>query len=160
MKRSPFWPCVQLTYALFCRIKFDHHNEFYQGDKEMPIYSRITSGYPIGTIVTTLLNSDLNRREVCHVQPLGVSENATFIIDVDSVNFEDLKADDLGSWTTTGTKTCYFRFSSSGDLRISYKRSSSSSNTYHTLTRRYYVHSCYDRFHRQIVDIKGKCSSL
>lgn len=121
----------------------------------MPIYSRITSGYPIGVIVTILLNSDLDTREVCRVQPLSVSENASFVIDADSVNFQDLKADDLGSWTTTGTKTCYFRFSSSGTLRISYKRASSNSTDYYTLTRRYYIHSSYERFHRQIVDIKG-----
>jgi hypothetical protein len=140
------------NYLLIFRIKFDRKNDFYQGDKEMPIYSRITSGYPIGTIVSVLFKSDLSDQEICCVQPLGVT---SFIVDVDVVNFEDLKADDLGTWTTTGTKTCYFRFSSSGELRISYKRGSSNLSDYYTLTRRYYIHSSYDQFHRQIVDIKG-----
>ena len=37
-------------------------------------------------------------------QPLGVVENATFLIGIDSVNYQDLKADDLGVWVPTGTK--------------------------------------------------------
>lgn len=39
--------------------------------------------------------------KVCTVQPLGVSENATFFVDVEAVDLQDLKADDLGSWHPT-----------------------------------------------------------
>ena len=35
---------------------------------------------------------------VCMVQPLGVSQNALLIVDIDVVNFKDLKADDMGSF--------------------------------------------------------------
>ena len=37
--------------------------------------------------------------QVCGSRPLGVTDNASFIIDLDCVRFSDLKADDLGSWT-------------------------------------------------------------
>ena len=37
------------------------------------------------------------------VQPLGVTKNAVFEVDLDTVPFEDLKGDDLGSWMATGT---------------------------------------------------------
>ena len=40
---------------------------------------------------------------------MGVDKNATFIIDLNDVNFADLKADDLGVWKTNGTKTTYFK---------------------------------------------------
>lgn len=92
---------------------------------------------------------------MCVVQPMSVADNVSFIIDVDVVNFHDLKADDLGSWSTTGTKKSYFYFSSSGVLKVNTKRGSSSVSNYFTLTRRYYVHKSYNRFHRQLVDIKG-----
>ena len=40
---------------------------------------------------------------ICHIQPLGVTKTATFIVDLD-VLFSDLKADDLGTWNANGTK--------------------------------------------------------
>ena len=33
-----------------------------------------------------------------------MTENSCFVVDIDSIDFADLKADDLGSWSTTGTK--------------------------------------------------------
>ena len=91
------------------------------------------------------------------MQPLGVAENATFLIDIDHVNYHDLKADDLGVWNPTGTKKTFFRFSSSGTLRFTSKRPSTSINSsYYILTHRYYVHKSYEKFHRQIADIEGR----
>lgn len=153
--------------VFFFRIKFDaghtSSTEFFHNDAEMPIYSRATAGYPVGDLVNILLKSDLCGRKVCTVQPLGVSENATFIVDVETVNYEDLKADDLGSWHPTGTKRSYFRFSSDGTLRVSEKCPRNMPSEYYVLTRRYYTHKSYNQFHRQIADIKGKyvaCWSL
>ena len=34
--------------------------------------------------------------QVCTVQPLGVSENAAFVIDVEEMDLQDLKADGTG----------------------------------------------------------------
>ena len=122
----------------------------------MPIYSRPMSGYPVGDLVKILLKSDMAGRKVCTVQPLGVNENAAFIIDVECVDHQDLKADDLGLWRSTGTKKSYFRFSPDGTLRVSEKRPRSIPSTYYVLTRRYYTHKSYDKYHRLIADIKGK----
>ena len=102
-----------------------------------------------------LLKSDLNFHKVCAVQPLSVTENACFVVDIDSVDFQDLKADDLGAWSTTGTKKCFFRYTQSGTLRVTDKKPLNTKFSYYTLTRHYYVHKSYDKFHRQLVDIKG-----
>ncbi len=59
---------------------------------KLPIHSRSTSGYPVGILIENLLRST---QKAYTVQPLGVAENAAFIIDFDSVNHEDLKADDM-----------------------------------------------------------------
>lgn len=101
-----------------------------------------------------LMKSSIDEGKICKIQPLSVSENASFIIDNDEVNFQDLKADDLGSWKTTGTKKIYFRFAN-GIIRLSEQLPNSNRFTYFVLTRRYYVHQNYEKFHRQIVDIKG-----
>lgn len=135
-------------------MKFDEI-EYFREDKSLPIHSRVSSGYPVGIIVKLLLTDGV--QECCTAQPLGVAENASFIIDLDSVNFQDLKADDLGVWSPTGTKKTFFRFSSSGILKFSNKRPSDhTGSAYFTLTRRYYVHRSYEQFHRQIADIEGR----
>lgn len=92
---------------------------------------------------------------VCSVRPVGVSSNTTFVVDIDKVHFNDLKCDDLGTWTATGTKSTYFRLTATG-IRISEKKLSQG-GAYHVLTRRYYVHGTYNLYHRIIVDIQGKC---
>ena len=86
-------------------------------------------------------------------------KNATFIVDIDEVAFEDLKADNLGSWSSTGTKRIYFRFTQRNNVRFASGIPSSFSD-YLCLTRRYYVHKIYHRFHRIISDIKGNACTL
>ena len=72
------------------------------------MFSTVTYGYPAERMVRILMDPDLERDKVCHIQPMGVTSNATFIIDMDDVHFPDLKADDLGSWKPNGTKATYF----------------------------------------------------
>ena len=127
--------------------------EFYDGDPELPLL-RMDHGYPVHSLIKSLLAADVNANQVCKVQPLGVMNNAPFLIDLDKVPFEDLKADDLGSWVATETKRTYFQFTRTNAIR--YSTGVLSSNDYFLLTRRYYVHKTYNRFHRLISDVKGK----
>ena len=122
--------------------------EFYDDDPELSLLARMDHGYPVHSLIQSLLD------RICQVQPLGVTKNAVFQVDLDSVPFEDLKADDLGSWMATGTKRTYFRFTRTN--AIHYANGVPSSSEYFLLTRRYYVHKTYNRFHRIISDIKGK----
>ena len=130
--------------------------QFYDDDPQLPLFSQLESGYPVHSLIQTLLTDKVDVSHVCKVQPLGVMKNSAFMIDLDEVHFEDLKADDLGSWKATGTKRTYFRFTQSKSIRYaSGKPCGSAVNEYFLLTRRYYVHKTYDRYHRLIADIKG-----
>ena len=55
------------------------------------------------------MKGSIDEERVCKIQPLGFNCNATFIIDFDSVDIADLKADDVGSWKGTGTRRSYFK---------------------------------------------------
>jgi len=130
--------------------------EFLDGDPELPLISPSEAGYPVYSLIQSLLSSDIDERRVCKVQPLGVMRNAVFMIDLDEVHFNDLKADDLGSWRATGTKRTHFCFTQSQDIRFaSGKPHGSTAGDYLLMTRRYYVHHTYDRFHWIITDIRG-----
>ena len=120
-------------------------------DPELPLLARMDHGYPVHALIQSLLPSDVQENHVCKVQPLGVTKNAVFQIDLDCVPFEDLKADDLGSWVATGTRRTYFRFTETNTIR--YATGAPASDHYFMLTRRHYVHKTYNRFHRIICDI-------
>ena len=51
-----------------------------------------------------------NEKKICHVQPQAVTSTATFVIDVDDVDFMDLHADDFGTWKTNETKIIFQNF--------------------------------------------------
>ena len=87
--------------------------------------------------------------------------NEAFLIDiqtVETVAFDDIKADDLGSWKATGNKK---HVTSSGAVKYPLSKPVGSVSTdYLLLTRRYFVHLTYDRFHRLIADIQGNIRSI
>ena len=76
--------------------------EYYKGDRQLPIYSSLRSGFPVHRLIDIILNPNIAPKKICSVQPLGVMQNAAFLIDIDMVEFDDVKADDLGSWKATG----------------------------------------------------------
>lgn len=127
--------------------------EFFDNDFELPIFDKMSSGYPVHLLIKTLLSKDLDTRRVCKVKPLGVCKNTVFIIDIDEVAYSDIKADDLGSWRSTGTKRTYFRFNQENTLV--YATAGANYRDYFLLYRRYYVHKTYRCFHRIICDIQG-----
>ena len=128
---------------------------YYANDPELPLYSAVSSGYQASELANILMAKNIDLQRVCHIQPLGVTKTATFIVDLDDVLFSDLKADDLDSWNSNGTKSTYFSMSPNGVVRIaSGKPSRSMKSSYYTLTRRYYTHGTYKLF-RRIVDIRG-----
>lgn len=88
---------------IFRRLKFEvssssdsEHEEqqsstmtFYNDDPELPVFSNVITGYPAEQVVRILMDPELDQDKVCHVQPMGVTKNASFIIDVDDVHFAD-----------------------------------------------------------------------
>ena len=82
---------------------------YFRDDPTQPIYSTRSSLYSASDLCNILLSDDLN---VCRLQPLGVTDNASFVIDLDFVH---LKADDLGVWKSTGVKRGDFVITSEGE---------------------------------------------
>ena len=128
--------------------------ENYGNDPQLPIFSTVTTGYSASKLARILMRKDIDISKVCHIQPLGVTKNATFIVDIDDVLFSDLKADDLGTWKNNGTKSTYFSMSANGDVEIaSGKPGHGTKSSYYVLTRRYFTHGTYQLFRRIVVDI-------
>lgn len=159
--------CQSLTFPhnisctfILCRIAFDSQAdeestvvEYLHDDRDFPVFSRIKTGYGCEQLINILMSSEVSSDRVCLFRPTAVSENATFLIDVDAVRFSDLKSDDMGTWKAIGTKSTNFRITN----RIIYFSPGDGRPLNHTLTRRYFVHKTYDLYKRIIVDIRGMC---
>ena len=134
--------------------KEDETLQYYLDDPEIPVYSQVTVPYGCDELVDILLSNVVDKEKICVGQPLAVDSNMSFVINLDSVPFNDLKADDMGTWKSTGTKHTYFHFNKHGE--VIYKPLSHFRNkVYYNLTRRYYVHGTCSTFHRLIVSIEG-----
>lgn len=83
----------------------DATTDYFSGDKDFPVFSRVQTGYGCEQLIKLLMISAVPADRICIMCPTGVSENATFVIDVDAVRFSDLKSDDMGTWKATGTKS-------------------------------------------------------
>ena len=142
-----------MSMFYFSAIKVDDEQTYVRDYTSLPIYSTRSISYSASDLCDILLSDDLN---ACRLQPLGVTDNFSFIIDLDYVQFEDLKADDLGVWKSTGVKRPDFVITSGGETRFQVGRSHGSAH--YTLFRRYYVHGTCPTYHRLIVSIEGECS--
>jgi len=101
------------------------------------------------------MSGSLSVEKVCKIQPLGVTQNCTFVIDLDSVSVDDLRADDLGSWKPTGTRRSYFKLSETNEVDF-FSRVPSEQSSYFVIIRRYFVHLTCPKFRRCIVEIQGE----
>ena len=89
---------------------------YYDGDHELPMLLDNPTSF-LAKEVAKVLNE--SRCEYCvPCSTKGMTKNTTFVIDVDDVAFTDLKADNLGTWKATGTKSIYFSIRSSGVIMI------------------------------------------
>lgn len=139
---------IAISYTCFHRSKL----EYYEGDPELPIFSRVTNGYSAEHVIHILMVATPSNK-ISVVQPVAVSENATFLIDLEKVDFCDLKSDDMGAWVTTGTKATHFYFNGSADTLVFTSRKGVRAK--YVLKRRYYIHGTYQKYHRMIAVVEG-----
>lgn len=128
---------------------------YFKEDPELPVYSQGPSSFGLPHLIDILMSGSLSVEKVCKIQLLGVTQNCTFVIDLDCVSIDDLRADDLGSWKPTGTRRSYFKLSETNEVDF-FSRVPSEQSSYFVIIRRYFVHLTCPKFRRCIVEIQGE----
>ena len=77
--------------------------EYYEGDTELPIFSRLSMErkrlFTVKDIVMCLLHPSLNKKYLCQKVPIHITKNVSFLIDTDKLgDARDLDCDDMGVW--------------------------------------------------------------
>ena len=106
----------------------------------VPIYVRGTTSSFSGEKVIKIMAMKHNANVLCKQQPQRVQINASFLIDLKCVTFEDLEADDNGSYINNGSPTHSFECAFNAEKltkckRVAIKRIEGSN--YYYLVRKY-----------------------
>ena len=58
-------------------------HKHYMDETDLPLYSQVASPYNCPQLIGILMNNSLSSDKVCWLRPLGVNDNATFVIGCD-----------------------------------------------------------------------------
>uniref|UniRef100_A0A1X7TEI0 Uncharacterized protein n=1 Tax=Amphimedon queenslandica TaxID=400682 RepID=A0A1X7TEI0_AMPQE len=77
---------------------------------DQPIYEIPPPKYSADTILSILLNLNINESKVCSGCPLRVTSSATFVVDLSKLAHpDDVKIDSFGIWNYSGSHPMCFR---------------------------------------------------
>lgn len=100
---------------------------------------------------------------VCTKAPVGVRENATYIVDTSKLKSPDgIRADDLGVWVNNGVRRVWLTCKVSGQIVsnvtvVGRKKPSGTTTAHYQLVRSYFYHKHSKDFRRSIFQLFGKC---
>lgn len=127
-------------------ISFSREFEYYDGNRDLPIYEVIPSSrrrlYSAIDILQILLNPKLRESKViCNTVPISIQKNVAFVVDTSRLEDpSDILADDMGVWKHNGVDTGCFEVSiSSSEIQVE-KKGASASGPLYTVKRVYRVH--------------------
>ena len=126
------------------------------GNLNTPIYDCTSKHYSAQSIVEVLLDKRLPVSKIATSQPVSIQENLVFVVDLSKLEKpEDIRADDLGSWTCNGTRCLQCVVDDGVVSEILSESKVRTGNTY-CLVKRYYKHATAGDFKRTIAEIYGK----
>ena len=115
--------------------------------------------------LNAIICTDTFSSVVCQEKPVGVTEPAIFLVNTEKLqHINDLKADDMGTWTHKGKPIRYFkveRCAESGIILNAQLCDDVKSTDTYKLTRIYYHHGATPQFRKTIFYVHGnlQCNS-
>ena len=96
------YACTSLLELCFIMI---NRKLTYLDDVNLPVYNHTEQHYTTKEIVEVLLDKSISCSRIATSQPTRVQDNFASIVDISKLDKpEDIRADDLGSWSCTGTR--------------------------------------------------------
>lgn len=141
-----------------CNLCSEQKRLLYNG--MFPIYDSFGDVMKPVDVFDAVLNTDLSSTSICTKKPVGVTDAAVFIVDTTKLRHQDdLKADDMGSWTHKGKPIHFYKVQclSSGEVYDAQLCDSTDDDRIYKLTRIYYHHKGTTEFRKTLFYIHGKC---
>ena len=138
---------------------FIRKTEYLNGNMNIPIYERTTDHYTAKGIIE--LDKSLPHSTIVTSQPTSVQDNLVFIVDISKLDKpEDIRADDLGSWTCNGKRRLQCTIDNCGRVVDVFSQHKPCKQHLYTLVKRYYKHATAGNYKRTIAEIYGGLMNL
>lgn len=132
---------------------------FYNQDPALPVYKWTTSKmhFSVEELARVLLTDSVPKQKLCTKQPVRVCHNATFVVDLNSLDHhQDIRADENGVWIRKGSPVAYVSVHTKDSQTNIFRWTNMGSHPNHfKITRIYYRHSSSPDFQRIITTAYG-----
>lgn len=126
---------------------------FYNG---YSLYSSATDVMQPVDVFNAVLNTKHDAQVVCQQKPVGIKDTATFLIDTTKLrHFEDIKADDVGSWVHKGRPVRFYTIARLASGEVYGAQLCEGAEATYKLTRIYYHHKGTPEFRKTIFYVHG-----
>ncbi len=133
-----------------------HQNCFFNNDCQLPVYKQGNQRFSLETLSEILLTDFVPFEKVCSKQPVQVSKNMSFAVDLyDLDDPVDIRADENGIWARKGSPVAYISLHTKDKKNIIHRRSKLGKLSTHFKVT-YYQHACSPDFNRIITVSYGK----
>ena len=125
----------------------------------MPVYEVPPPKYAAETVLTILLNPDLDLTKVCCSQPVSVTSSSTFIVDLSKLAHpDDVKTDIFGIWNHSGSHPQCFKVNVKEDGYVSVVKCApgASGDNVVYMRRLHSTHPSNKDFKRMMAFLSGK----
>ena len=130
--------------------------EYYHGNSDLPVYGHPKHGCKCDEIVHILLNPIFKEELLSKTHPVSVEHNVSFVVDLTSLSDpNDVRADDLGSWTCTGSRRLSFMVKFGNAACHIVSGISGSGANLVQIRRQYHVHGTDSDLHRMIAFVEN-----
>lgn len=133
----------------------------YNGDPSLPVLSYTKTSYDSAQI-TKLMLRHWDRQQLCCQQPINVSTNVAFLVDLSMLDHpEDVKSDEMGVWHRTGSpkRFCFVNRNDEGkvtSVQVHKKEPQEVADQVYILRRLYYQHKYAKDLHKNIAFLAGE----
>ena len=122
-------------------------SDFYEGNKQLPVYSRPKTRSTTKQVVNIILQPNLSNKAICTMQPTCVQHNTLFIVNLSCLkSVKDLGCDDLGTWKAYGKYSSNLTVNEDGDVSL-HRDNPGTCDTYE-IVKRYFQHQSSKDFTR------------
>ena len=132
---------------------------FYNNEPELPVYRwGLTNGLATDDVAAILLKEQIHLTKIATRVPTCVSKNTAFIVDSTKLsNGEDIRCDDMGAWTYTGSKAFSYYIDEDGNV---HKGDNSEDHKQYQLSRQFFKNKSLPSLRKVIITAQNLTSKI
>lgn len=139
-------------------------SSLYKDDPALPVYQwGLMKGMCTDKVAEILIKGCIDRCKVASRVPTNVEKNTVFVVDTSKLSDkDDIKCDDLGAWTCTGSKKFAYSINETGNIRKEDETDKSFEETVsvYNVQRQFYSNKSMPSLRKTIITARDAISTV